>query len=231
MRKVVLDTETTGLDPKKGHRIIEIAAIELEGRKVSKKHFHHYLDPEREVDEDAARVHGFTWDMLKGNFKFADIAASFLAFIEGAEILAHNAPFDIGFINSELELMGLPPLENPVVDTLALARELHPGKKNGLDALCSRYEIDNSHRTLHGALLDTELLAEVYIAMTRGQESLLIEEESPAIKPLLNTDAARLPLRVLLPDEHELTEHEKQLAAIDKASRGACLWKQMENAT
>ncbi len=229
MRRVVLDTETTGLDPKKGHRIIEIAAIELEGRKVSKKHFHHYLDPEREVDEEAARVHGFTWDMLKGNFKFSDIAASFLAFIEGAEILAHNAPFDISFINSELELMGLPPLENPVVDTLALARELHPGKKNGLDALCSRYEIDNSHRTLHGALLDTELLAEVYIAMTRGQESLLMEEEAPAIRPVLNIDAARLPLRVLLPDEHELIEHQRQLEAIDKASRGACLWKRMES--
>ncbi len=230
MRKVVLDTETTGLDPKKGHRIIEIAAIELEGRKVSKKHFHHYLDPEREVDEEAARVHGFTWDMLRGNFKFSDIAASFLAFIDGAEILAHNAPFDISFINSELQRMGLPPLENPVLDTLALARELNPGKKNGLDALCSRYEIDNSHRTLHGALLDTELLAEVYIAMTRGQESLLIDEEAPAIKPALNACALRPKIRVLLPDEHEMSEHEKQLEAIDKASRGTCLWKQMENA-
>lgn len=173
MRKIVLDTETTGLDPKKGHRIIEIAAIALEGRKVSKQHFHHYLDPEREVDEEAARVHGFTWDMLKGRAKFADIAASFLEFIDGAELMAHNAPFDMSFINNELRLLDLPPLQNPVVDTLKMAREMHPGKKNGLDALCGRYEIDNTHRSLHGALLDTELLAEVYFAMTRGQESLL----------------------------------------------------------
>ena len=226
MRKIVLDTETTGLDPKKGHRIIEIAAIELEGRKVSKKHFHHYLDPEREVDEEAARVHGFTWDMLRGNVKFADIAAGFLEFVDGAELLAHNAPFDISFINNELQLMGLSPLQNPVVDTLKLAREMHPGKKNGLDALCSRYEIDNTHRTLHGALLDTELLAEVYFAMTRGQESLL-DEESPAVRQsaVLNLDAARPRLCVLLPDADELAAHARQIADIDKASRGECLWK------
>lgn len=232
MRKIVLDTETTGLDPKKGHRIIEIAAIELEGRKVSKRHFHHYLDPEREVDEEAARVHGFTWDMLRGNVKFSDIAASFLEFVDGAELLAHNAPFDISFINNELQLMGLPLLQNPVVDTLKLAREMHPGKKNGLDALCSRYEIDNTHRTLHGALLDTELLAEVYFAMTRGQESLL-DEESPVVRQsaALNMDAARPKLRVLLPDADELAAHARQIADIDKASRGACLWKQLESAT
>ncbi len=231
MRKIVLDTETTGLDPKKGHRIIEIAAIELEGRKVSKRHFHHYLDPEREVDEEAARVHGFTWEMLRGNVKFADIAAAFLEFIEGAELMAHNAPFDISFINNELQLMGLSPLQNPVVDTLKLARDMHPGKKNGLDALCSRYEIDNTHRTLHGALLDTELLAEVYLAMTRGQESLLGDDETPAVRPVLNMDAARPKLRVLLPDADELAAHARQIADIDKASRGACLWKQLGSAT
>lgn len=231
MRKIVLDTETTGLDPKKGHRIIEIAAIELEGRKVSKRHFHHYLDPEREVDEEAARVHGFTWDMLRGNVKFADIAASFLEFVDGAELLAHNAPFDISFINNELQLMGLPLLQNPVVDTLKLAREMHPGKKNGLDALCSRYEIDNTHRTLHGALLDTELLAEVYFAMTRGQESLL-DEEYPVVRQsaALNMDVVRPRLRVLLPDADELAAHARQIADIDKASRGDCLWKQLESA-
>lgn len=228
MRKIVLDTETTGLDPKKGHRIIEIAAIALEGRKVSKRHFHHYLDPEREVDEDAARVHGFTWDMLKGRAKFADIAASFLEFVEGAELMAHNAPFDMSFINNELRLLGRPPLENPVVDTLKMAREIHPGKKNGLDALCSRYEIDNTHRTLHGALLDTELLAEVYFAMTRGQESLLGDEDEPVIRQpaVLNTDASRVKLRVLMASADELAMHEAQLADIDKASKGACLWKQ-----
>lgn len=230
MRKIVLDTETTGLDPKRGHRIIEIAAIELEGRKVSKRHFHHYLDPEREVDEEAARVHGFTWDMLKGRAKFADIAGSFLEFVEGAELMAHNAPFDMSFINHELELLGYPPLSNPVVDTLKLAREMHPGKKNGLDALCTRYEIDNTHRTLHGALLDTELLAEVYLAMTRGQESLLDDDAPSAVRQpaVLSTDASRPKLRVLLPDADELAAHALQLADINKASKGACLWQQME---
>jgi DNA polymerase-3 subunit epsilon len=232
MRKVVLDTETTGLDPKKGHRIIEIAAIVLEGRKVSRQHFHHYLDPEREVDEEAARVHGFTWDMLKGRAKFADIAASFLEFVDGAELMAHNAPFDMSFINNELRLLNLPPLTNPVVDTLKMAREMHPGKKNGLDALCSRYEIDNTHRTLHGALLDTELLAEVYFAMTRGQESLLGDDDTPVIRQpaVLNRDASRPVLRVLLASEQERAAHAQQMIDIDKASKGSCLWKQLEEA-
>ncbi len=230
MRKIVLDTETTGLDPKKGHRIIEIAAIELEGRKVSKRHFHHYLDPEREVDEDAARVHGFTWDMLKGRAKFADIAVSFLEFVDGAELMAHNAPFDMSFINNELRLLNLPQLANPVVDTLKMAREMHPGKKNGLDALCSRYEIDNTHRTLHGALLDTELLAEVYFAMTRGQESLLGENDAPVIRHVLSLDASRPVLRVLQASEAELAAHAQQLVDIDKASKGSCLWKLLEEA-
>lgn len=232
MRKIVLDTETTGLDPKRGHRIIEIAAIELDGRKVSKRHFHHYLDPEREVDEDAARVHGFTWDMLKGRAKFSDIASSFLEFVEGAELMAHNAPFDMSFINNELRLLELPPLQNPVVDTLKLAREMHPGKKNGLDALCSRYEIDNTHRTLHGALLDTELLAEVYFAMTRGQESLLDDDTAAVIRQpaVLSTDASRPRLRVLQPGADELETHSQQLTDIDKASKGACLWLRLEGA-
>ncbi len=230
MRKIVLDTETTGLDPKRGHRIIEIAAIELDGRKVSKRHFHYYLDPEREVDEEAARVHGFTWDMLRGRSKFADIAGSFLEFVEGAELMAHNAPFDMSFINNELRLLNLPPLQNPVVDTLKLAREMHPGKKNGLDALCSRYEIDNTHRTLHGALLDTELLAEVYFAMTRGQESLLGDDAAPATRQpaVLSTDASRPKLRVLQASETELAMHAQQLLDIDKVSKGSCLWKQLE---
>ena len=232
MRKIVLDTETTGLDPRRGHRIIEIAAIELDGRKVSKRHFHHYLDPEREVDEEAARVHGFTWDMLKGRTKFADIASSFLEFIEGAELMAHNAPFDMSFINNELRLLNLPPLQNPVVDTLKLAREMHPGKKNGLDALCSRYEIDNTHRALHGALLDTELLAEVYFAMTRGQESLLGDDTATVIRQpaVLSTDASRPRLRVLQPSVDELAVHAQQLIDIGKASKGACLWAQLEGA-
>lgn len=229
MRRIVLDTETTGLKPQEGHRIIELAAIELEGRKISSRHFHHYLDPEREVDEDAARVHGFTWDMLRGRAKFADIVSSFMEFIEGAELIIHNAPFDMGFLNNELNLLGLPPLQNQVMDTLKIARDMHPGKKNSLDALCSRYEIDNAHRTLHGALLDTELLAEVYFAMTRGQESLLGDDTPTERKQaVLSTDASRPKLRVLQPSEEELAAHVQQLADIDKASKGACLWKKLE---
>ena len=146
--------------------------------------------------------------------------------------MAHNAPFDMSFINNELRLLGLPPLENPVVDTLKMAREMHPGKKNGLDALCSRYEIDNTHRTLHGALLDTELLAEVYFAMTRGQESLLGDDAAPVVRQqaVLSTDASRPSVRVILPTEEELAMHAQQLLDIDKASKGSCLWKQQEEA-
>ncbi|NNM69028.1 MAG: DNA polymerase III subunit epsilon [Gallionella sp.] len=230
MRKIVLDTETTGLDPKQGHRIIELAAIELDGRKVTQRHFHHYLDPEREVDEDAARVHGFTWDMLRGRAKFADIAASFLEFVDGAELIIHNAPFDIGFLNHELRLLGLHALQNEVVDTLKIARDMHPGKKNSLDALCSRYEIDNTHRTLHGALLDTELLAEVYFAMTRGQKSLLGDDDVPVARPqvVFTLDASRPVVRVLRANGEELAMHAQQLADIDKASKGTCLWKAIE---
>lgn len=229
MRKIVLDTETTGLDPKQGHRIIELAAIELEGRKISTRRFHRYLNPEREIEEAAIAVHGLTYERLQNEPKFADIAISFMDFIDGAELIIHNAPFDMGFLNHELELLGLPPLQNEVTDTLKVARDMHPGKKNSLDALCSRYEIDNAHRTLHGALLDTELLAEVYFALTRGQESLL-DEVTPAIrKPaVLSTDASRPKLRVLPPTEEELAAHIQQLADIDKASKGACLWNKLE---
>jgi DNA polymerase-3 subunit epsilon len=232
MRKIVLDTETTGLDPKQGHRIIELAAIELDGRKVSVRRFHRYLNPEREIDAGAAAVHGLTYERLQNEAKFADIASSFLEFIEGAELIIHNAPFDMGFLNHELELLGLPLLQNAVTDTLKVAREMHPGKKNSLNALCSRYEIDNAHRTLHGALLDTELLAEVYFAMTRGQKSLLGEDDAPKTRQpaVLNTDALRPKLRVLQPSAEELAEHALQLAAIDKASKGNCLWLQLEGA-
>jgi DNA polymerase III subunit epsilon len=229
MRKIVVDTETTGLDPKQGHRIIELAAIELDGRKVSLRRFHHYLNPEREIEAGAVAVHGLTYERLQNEAKFADIAPSFLEFIEGAELIIHNAPFDVGFLNSELGLMGLPPLKNAVVDTLKVAREMHPGKKNSLDALCGRYEIDNAHRSLHGALLDTELLAEVYFAMTRGQESLLGNDAPTTRKPaVLSTDVSRPKLRVLLPSEEELAAHTQQLADIDQASKGACLWKKLD---
>ena len=231
VRRIVVDTETTGLDPRQGHRVIELAAIELDGRKVSLRRFHRYLNPEREIDAGAAAVHGLTYERLQNEAKFADIVSSFLEFIEGAELIIHNAPFDIGFLNHELELLGLPPLQNEVTDTLKVAREMHPGKKNSLDALCSRYEIDNAHRTLHGALLDTELLAEVYFAMTRGQKSLLGEDDAPKTRQpaVLSTDASRPRLRVLQASVEELAEHAQQLADIDKASKGACLWKKLED--
>ena len=230
MRRVVLDTETTGLDPKQGHRIIEVAAIELDGRKVSTRTFHRYINPERDIDEGAAAVHGLTLDRLQDEPKFAEVAPALLEFIAGAELIIHNAPFDIGFLNTELALIGLPPLGNEVIDTLKVAKELHPGKKNNLDALCDRYQIDNSHRTLHGALLDTELLAEVYLGMTRGQESLLGEESSDedGVQFTASGEAVRLNVRVLPASEDELALHNAQLEDIEKASKGACLWKRLE---
>jgi len=232
MRKIVVDTETTGLDPKQGHRIIELAAIELEGRKVSLRRFHRYLNPEREIEAGAVAVHGLTYERLQNEAKFADIAPGFIEFIEGAELIIHNAPFDIGFLNCELELIGQPPLQNVVVDTLKIAREMHPGKKNSLDALCSRYAIDNTHRSLHGALLDTELLAEVYFAMTRGQESLLGEDRDTKVRQpaVIKSDASRPGILVLQASPEELAEHAQQLADIDKASMGSCLWKELEGA-
>jgi len=232
MRQVVLDTETTGLDPKQGHRIIEVAAIELNGRKVSDRTFHRYLNPEREIDEGAAAVHGLTLERLQNEAKFAEIAPALLEFIAGAQLIIHNAPFDIGFLNAELALAGLPPLDNPVIDSLKLAKELHPGKKNNLNALCDRYFIDNSHRTLHGALLDTELLAEVYLGMTRGQDSLLGEDTSVDEATQFNAagEAIQLKVRVLAATEEELALHEAQMNDIDKASKGACLWKRLASA-
>lgn len=230
MKQIVLDTETTGLDHKQGHRIIEVAAIELNGRKVSERNFHRYLNPEREIDEGAAAVHGLTLDRLQNEPKFAEIAPALLEFIGDAELIIHNAPFDIGFLNAELARLGLPPLENKVIDTLKVAKELHPGKKNNLNALCDRYFIDNSHRTLHGALLDTELLAEVYLGMTRGQESLLGDEESENEPAPMSAsgEVMRMSVRVLPATEEELALHIVQIADIDKASRGACVWKQLE---
>jgi DNA polymerase-3 subunit epsilon len=230
MRQIVLDTETTGLDPKQGHRIIEVAAIELNGRNVSERSFHRYLNPERDIDEGAAAVHGLTLDRLQDEPKFAEIAPALLEFIRGAELIIHNAPFDMGFLNAELAKLDLPPLDNPVIDTLKVAKELHPGKKNNLNALCDRYFIDNSHRTLHGALLDTELLAEVYLAMTRGQESLLGEDTQADETETLSAsgEVVRMSVRVLHASEEELALHATQLDDIDKASKGACVWKQLE---
>lgn len=233
MRQIVLDTETTGLDPKVGHRVVEVAAIELSNRKITERRFHRYLNPEREVESGAAEVHGLTLERLQDEPKFIEIAPALVEFISGAELIIHNAPFDVGFLNKELELAGLPGLSTycpKVTDTLKLAKELHPGKRNNLDALCDRYQINNSHRTLHGALLDTELLAEVYLAMTRGQDSLL-GDETEELEDQASLAAAKMPrpaLRVLAASDEELERHAQQLVDIDKASKGACLWKQME---
>ena len=183
MRQIVLDTETTGLDPRHGHRIIEVACIEMENRRLTGHHLHKYINPEREIDEGAQAVHGISLEFLADKPKFADVVDEFLDFINGAELIIHNAPFDLGFLNAELRRLDRVPVEticNGVTDTLKMAKELHPGKRNNLNALCDRYEIDNSSRTLHGALLDTELLADVFLAMTRGQNTLMIEPDAEA---------------------------------------------------
>ena len=234
MRQIVLDTETTGLDPKQGHRIVELAAIELSNRKISERRFHRYLNPEREIDAGAAEVHGLTLERLQNEPKFSEIAPALLEFISGAELIIHNAPFDVGFLYKELELAGLPLLSKhcpSVIDTLKVAKELHPGKKNNLNALCDRYQIDNSHRSLHGALLDTELLAEVFLSMTRGQDSLLGEEgdENEDHPVLVAADMPRHALRVIMASEQEMAQHAQQLGDIAKASKGSCLWQQLES--
>lgn len=237
MRQIVLDTETTGLAPEEGHRIIEIGCVELKNRRLTGAHFHQYLNPEREIDAGAAEVHGLTWDKLRESPRFADVAEQFIEFVRGAELIIHNAAFDIGFIDAELERLGgaWGRLEDycSVIDTLKLARELHPGQRNGLDALCKRYEIDNEHRTLHGALLDAELLADVYLAMTGGQGALSLEafiEPDPA-GASIETAAARRPvssLRVILPQADELAAHRARLVTIDAHSDGQCLWLEQE---
>src|SRR5574343_1063126 len=229
MRQIVLDTETTGLSPRDGHRIIEVACIELVNRRLTGRHLHKYINPEREIDAGAQAVHGITLEFLADKPKFADIVDEFLEFISGAELVIHNAPFDIGFLNAELRRLDRVPVETVcagVTDTLRMAKDLHPGKRNSLDALCERYEIDNSQRTLHGALLDTELLAEVFLAMTRGQNSLMIEPEDLPLpgSQAGGTQRPRKPLAVRRAAPEELAEHERVLHAIDKESKGACIW-------
>jgi DNA polymerase-3 subunit epsilon len=235
MRQIVLDTETTGLEPTMGHRIIEIAGVELLNRRPTNKHFHRYVNPERDSEEAALRVHGLTSEFLSDKPKFRDVVEEFLEFVRGAELIIHNAAFDIAFINYELGLLELAPVTSccsNVVDTLKMAREMHPGKRNALDSLCERYQIDNSARTLHGALLDAQLLAEVYLAMTRGQESLIIEEESLQISVLpMQVSRAQLALTIVFATPEELSAHEEALAGIDKASNGACVWRKLSAET
>ncbi len=238
-RQIVLDTETTGLDPQDGHRIIEIGAVELVNRRLTGRRFHQYLQPDREIDEGAVQVHGITSEFLADKPRFEDIVDDFLAFVTGAELVIHNAPFDVGFINHELALLGgrYGRIEDHcgILDTLALARRLHPGQKNNLDALCKRYEVDNSNRELHGALLDAEILAEVYLAMTGGQGDLgLAAEELTPVRALdqqmeiRRLDGDRPRLRVIRADDAERAAHEARLDAI-QATAGRCLWRTLEN--
>ena len=228
MRQIFLDTETTGLDPKLGHRLIEVAGVEMINRRLTGRHLHKYVNPQREIDAGAQAVHGISLEFLADKPLFAAIADEFLEYIAGAELIIHNAPFDIGFLNAELARLNKPPVTEvcaSVTDTLRMAKELHPGKKNNLDALCDRYFVDNSSRTLHGALLDAEILAEVYLAMTRGQETLMIEiDASPSGGPSLTATGERRPQRVLRATPEEQEAHAAYLAAVDKESKGKCLW-------
>jgi DNA polymerase-3 subunit epsilon len=228
MRQIVLDTETTGLDPKLGHRIIEIGCIELVNRRLTQNNLHLWFNPEREVDYGATDVHGKTWEDLKDKPRFADPARQILEFIRDAELVIHNAPFDVAFLDAELAAAGLPPVAehvSGVLDTLKLAKELHPGKRNSLDVLCERYAVDNTTRTLHGALLDAELLADVYLAMTRGQESLAIAVEPVVGARAVGTIAGpRAALRVIRASEDELAAHVAYLALLEREAKRATLW-------
>jgi DNA polymerase-3 subunit epsilon len=230
MRQVVLDTETTGLEVGKGHRVIEIGCVELLERRPSGRTFHVFLNPQRAVDEGARAVHGITDEFLRDKPRFAEVAAEFLAFVEGAEIIAHNAEFDVGFLNAELALAGagFRPLREygMVLDTLQLARERYPGQQNSLNALCKRLGIDNRHRELHGALVDAHLLADVYLAMTAGQGDLGLAVELPQVAhSVLAVDfLARAALRVVRADAAELEAHARRLQTVDKASHGRCVW-------
>jgi len=228
MRQIFLDTETTGLETRLGHRIIELACVEMVNRRLTRRHLHYYVNPDRDIDEGALAVHGISREFLADKPRFGEVANEFLDFIRGAELVIHNAAFDVGFLDHELGMLGLAPTETVcanVRDTLRMARELHPGKKNNLDALCDRYGIDNSHRTLHGALLDAEILADVYLAMTRGQESLIIDlDPTPAAAVEIADAGTRKPTVVLRASDAELAEHTRVLTAIQKESKGKCLW-------
>jgi DNA polymerase-3 subunit epsilon len=235
MRQLIIDTETTGLDPRQDHRVIEIAALELVDRRPTGRHLHLKINPEREIDVGASEVHGMTWDDLRDKPPFRDVAHEFIAFARGAEWVIHNAPFDLGFLDAELARIEGPPCKDlaaSVVDTLNLARELFPGKRNNLDALCERFAVDNAGRTLHGALLDAQLLAEVYLALTRGQESLVMDlpkgpapGEGRADLPGIGPRPAVL---VVAPTAAELDAHRAYLEALDAASRGRCVWLALE---
>lgn len=230
MRHIVLDTETTGLDFRTGDRIVEIGCIEMHGRQRTGRTFHAWVNPGREVGAGAVAIHGLTTEFLSDKPTFPQVVDEFICFVQGAELVIHNAPFDTGFLGNELALAGRPTLDElcpVVIDTLLLARNLRPGRKNNLDALCSEFGIDNSGRQLHGALRDAELLADVWLAMTRGQETLILDQGAVQMEPQTK-QAGRTPLTVLRATEAELIEHEKVLAEIDKQSKGRCLWLSMD---
>lgn len=228
MRQIILDTETTGLDPRQGHRIIEVAGVEVVNRRLTNRHFHHYINPDRDIDEGAQAVHGISREFLADKPRFADIADSFLDFIDGAELVIHNAPFDVGFLNAELALLDKAPVTDfcaSVTDTLKMARDNFPGKRNSLDALCERLEIDNSHRNLHGALLDAELLADVYLMMTRGQDGLAMVFEENVQNVSVSTEGTQLgQLKVAAASDSDLAAHQQVLEQIQKESGGKCVW-------
>jgi len=229
MRQIVLDTETTGLNPRTGDRVIEVGCVEIFNRKLTGNNFHAYINPERDSDEAALAVHGLTTEFLSDKPKFHEIAEALRAFVDGAEVIIHNAPFDLGFLNHEFERLGLPPFIKHcggVIDTLVHAKELHPGKRNSLDALCDRYGISNAHRKLHGALLDSELLADVYLAMTRGQNMLSMDVEVESSGGGALVEAGPLgEILVFAPSLDELAAHDEMLAALDKGVKGECVWR------
>src|SRR5262249_32609498 len=229
-RLIVLDTETTGLNARLGDRVIEVGCVELLSRNVTERHFHRYVNPGREIEEGALKVHGITKEFLLDKPKFGEIAREFLDYVKGADLLIHNADFDVEFLNMELALAGFGRITEhvaSVIDSLAMARELHPGKKNSLDALCERYTVNNAHRTLHGALLDARLLAEVYLAMTRGQESLVIELEVPGAAAAAIALVALSTLSVVPATTEEIAAHERYLDGLDKAAEGGSLWRKI----
>jgi DNA polymerase-3 subunit epsilon len=232
-RQIVLDTETTGIDPKSGHRIIEIGCVELVNRRLTGNNFHVYINPQRSIEEEAIDVHGITNEFLKGKPLFKDVAQEFFEFIKGAELVIHNAPFDVGFMDHEFALLnqGYPLTHEycEVLDTLVMARDLHPGQKNNLDALCRRYDIDNAKRTLHGALLDSEILADVYLGMTGGQKMLNLASGNEKGSQNQQGDIIRLssdrqPLKVIMANADEVIAHEERLKVVNKD--GETIWQQ-----
>ena len=239
MRQVVLDTETTGLDPAQGHRVIEIGCVEIDNRKLTGRHFHCYLNPDREIDAGALEVHGLSSHFLADKPRFHQVESEFLEFIDGSELVIHNAPFDIGFLDHELRATKTDALKISsfcgVLDSLLLAREKHPGQRNSLDALCKRYGVDNTQRQLHGALLDAEILADVYLVMTSGQSSLLLAEDesqgSTHKAKVKKRHTGREKIAVIKADSDELEAHRQRLKNISESSEQACLWLDLEGET